>query len=303
MIIIPPYLKKGDIVGITCPAGFMTGEKLTTCIESLQSWGYKVVLGKTVGSNSTNYFSGSDEERTNDFQELLDNPEVKAILCGRGGYGSSRIIDQLNWKQFKKQPKWIIGFSDITVFHSHLYANYEIASIHGPMGAAFNNGGADNAYVQSLKKVLSGKKSPIEVTPKPLNRNGFGEGPLVGGNLSLMVHLIGTASEIKTKGRILFLEDLDEQIYHVDRMMLQLKRAGKLDKLVGLVIGGFSSMKDTERPFGKSVFETIADLVSEYKYPVCYDFPISHETANYAVKHGANYSLHVTDQGTKLFES
>lgn len=303
MITIPPYLKKGDLVGITCPAGYMSTEKLQTCINSLEQWGYQVKLGDTVGSSSTNYFSGTDAERAADFQAMLDDSEIKAILCGRGGYGSSRIIDQLNWKHFKKQPKWIIGFSDITVFHSHLYANYDVATIHGPMGSAFNNGGVDTPYVQSLRKLLSGKTPLIEVNAHSLNRNGFGEGPLVGGNLSLMVHLLGTSSEIKSKGRILFLEDLDEQIYHVDRMMLQLKRAGKLDKLAGLIIGGFSGMKDTEKPFGKSAFETIADLVEEYKYPVCYDFPISHETANYAVKHGANYSLHVTEQGTKLFES
>jgi muramoyltetrapeptide carboxypeptidase len=293
---IPGYLKKGDTIGIVAPAGFMAIEKMQACIEALDSWGYNVQMGATTHSSSHNYFSGTDEERLKDLQDMLDDRDIKAILCARGGYGMSRIIDDISFKKFKKHPKWIVGFSDITVLHSHLYSKYKIASLHAPMANAFNEGIENNPYLQSLKDALEGKPSHYETAAHALNRNGEAKGQLVGGNLSLLAHLIGTNSDLKTKGRILFLEDIGEYIYNIDRMMLQLKRSGKLKGLEGLIIGGFTDIKDTERPFGKTVYESIYEHVDEYKYPVCFEFPVSHGKENYALKVGMKYHLQVGER-------
>lgn len=302
MITIPPYLKAGDTIGIVCPAGYMPYEKAAVCINTLQEWGYKVKVGKTLGGNSVNYFSGTDAERLADFQLMLDDKEVKAILCGRGGYGVSRIINDIDFKHFKKHPKWIIGFSDITVFHAHIYSNYKIASIHSPMAGAFNDDGYKSEYVLSLRETLQGNAMQYACPPHEFNKTGKASGELVGGNLALLAHLIGSKSEIKTKNRILFIEDIGEYTYNIDRMMLQLKRAGKLDDLAGLVIGGFSDMKDTTRPFGKTVFEILHDIVKDYTYPICFDFPVSHDSRNYALKVGAEYELKVEESAVTLKE-
>jgi len=293
MTTIPPYLQKGDTIGITCPAGFMAAEKAQTCIDTLHEWGYNVMVGKTLGSNSRNYFSGSDEERADELQAMLDDDSINAILCGRGGYGLGRIIDQLDFTLFKKKPKWIIGFSDITVLHEHLYSNYKIATLHAPMAGAFNEGGADNEFVQSLKNAIEGKKAKYECATHAFNKRGEAVGELVGGNLTLLSHLIGTASEAKTKGRILFIEDTGELLYKIDRMLYQLKRSGKLHKLAGLIVGGFNDMTDTERPFGKTVYEIVQDIAGECDFPVCYNFPVSHSKENYALKVGVGYKLKV----------
>ncbi|MBC7848217.1 MAG: LD-carboxypeptidase [Chitinophagaceae bacterium] len=302
MIKTPAYLKAGDTIGLTCPAGYMSFDKASACIRMLEQWGYKVKMGNTLGSGSKNYFSGTDKERLTDFQNLLDDNEVKAILCARGGYGTSRIIDSIDFKQFAKYPKWIIGYSDITILHAHIYSNFKIASLHSPMAGAFNDAFITdeltgkrkvNEYINSLRNAIEGKKAKYSCTGHEFNRKGEAVGELVGGNLSLLIHLIGSESDMKTKGRILFLEDVGEQLYNVDRMFVQLKRAGKLDKLAGLIIGGFTDMKDTERPFGQSVYELIRDKLSDYSYPVCYDFPVSHDTENLALKVGVGYKLTV----------
>jgi muramoyltetrapeptide carboxypeptidase len=303
MITIPPYLKKGDTVGIVCPAGYMAIEKVQTCIQTLQDWGYQIKLGKTVGGDSVTYFSGTDEERLLDFQQILDDDEVKAVLCGRGGYGTGRIIDIVRFKKFKRNPKWIIGYSDITVLHSHLYSNYYISSLHSPMAGAFNDGGFSNEFVLSLKDALAGKPIHYQCAPNDFNRHGTAEGELVGGNLSLLAHLIGTESDVRTKGRLLFIEDVGEQLYNIDRMLHQLKRAGKLAKLEGLIVGGITDIKDTERPFGKPVEEIIWDIIKEYDYPVCFDFPVSHTDRNYALKVGVNYKLKVGKSKVTLEET
>jgi muramoyltetrapeptide carboxypeptidase len=300
MIKIPPYLKKGDTIGITCPAGFMAKEKAQPCIDILQRWGYQVMVGKTLGSNSANYFSGTDEERRDELQAMLDDVNINAILCGRGGYGVGRIIDQLDFTKFKKKPKWIIGFSDITVLHSHIYTSVKIASLHAPMAAAFNEG--ENEFIQSLQKALAGKKATYKLSTHPFNKTGTAIGELLGGNLSLLAHLTGTASDINTKNKILFIEDIGEQIYSIDRMLYQLKRNGKLDKLAGLIIGGFTDMKDTDRPFGKTVYEVIKEIISEYNYPVCFNFPVSHGKENYALKVGVKYNLEISTMQTRLLE-
>ena len=252
MSTLPKYLKEGDCIGMVCPAGFMDFEKAKTAIEVLREWGFQLKLGHTITSDSNNYFSGTDEERTRDLQEMLDNPEVKAIFCGRGGYGSSRIIDKLNFKKFRKHPKWVIGYSDITVLHSHIYSNFDIASLHAPMASSFADDEYLNPYVQSLRYALLGKQTYYETAPHPFNRLGKSKGDLIGGNLSLISHLMGTSSELCTKGRILFIEDIGEYLYSTDRMLVQLKRAGKFKKLAGLIVGGFTDSKRHSSPFWKN---------------------------------------------------
>jgi muramoyltetrapeptide carboxypeptidase len=299
---IPPYLKKGDTVGIVAPAGFMALDKMQTCIATLEDWGYKVQLGATTQSNSDTYFSGTDEERLKDLQAMMDDKSIKAILCARGGYGVSRIIDALNFKRFRKNPKWIIGYSDITVLHAHLLARYKTASLHAPMAAAFNEGEGVYQYIQSIKAALEGTAVEYECAAHEFNQTGEAKGELVGGNLTLLVHLIGTPSDIRTKGKILFLEDVGEYLYNIDRMLLQLKRAGKLNGLAGLMIGGFTDNKDTERPFGKTAYQIIHDQLKGYKYPICFGFPVSHEAENYALKIGVMHRLQVSKSGVVLKE-
>lgn len=284
------------------PAGFMPVDNMQACIETLDSWGYNVEMGETTHSQSETYFSGTDEERLNDLQQMLDNKRMAAILFARGGYGTSRIVDRLSFKKFKKHPKWLIGFSDITVLHAHLHSNYKIASLHAPMAAAFNDGEAENPYIQSLRKALEGGKAVYECSGGPYNHPGKAEGELVGGNLALLAHLIGTSSDIETKNKILFLEDVGEYLYNIDRMLLQLKRAGKLEKLAGLIIGGFTDCKDTERPFGKEVHEIIHEQVKEYEYPICFGFPVGHQNENLALKVGGSYKLTVEEVNVTLSE-
>jgi muramoyltetrapeptide carboxypeptidase len=302
MIQIPAYLKKGDTIGITCPAGYMATEQAQTCIDTLQHWGFEVMVGKTLGSSSANYFSGTDEERLFELQAMLDSEHIHAILCGRGGYGVSRIIDKIDFTKFKKNPKWVIGYSDITVLHSHIHSNLKIASLHSPMAAAFNDGVEGNEFIGSLRKAITGKKARYRSGIYSFNKAGKATGELVGGNLALLANMIGTASDIKTKNKILFIEDIGEYIYSTDRMLLQLKRSGKLDKLAGLVVGGFTDTKDTERPFGKTVYQAIHDVVKEYDYPVCFNFPVGHAKENYALKVGVEYELNVTGRTVSLSE-
>ncbi len=301
MLIIPPYLKKGDSIAITCPAGYMPAQKAQNCINRLQSWGFDVMIGKTLGSNSPTYFSGTDEERLGELQAMLDEPSIKAILFGRGGYGMGRIIDQLDFKKFVRNPKWLVGFSDITVLHTHIFNNYGIATLHAPMAAAFNEPQAE--YILSLKKALLGKKAKYDCAPFPLNKKGKATGQLVGGNLALLAHVTGTKSDFKTNNRLLFIEDTGEYLYSIDRMMQQLKRSGKLKNLAGLIFGGFTDMKDTDRHFGKTIEELLLDVVKEYNFPVCFNFPVSHGLQNYALKIGATFELKVSPARVSLKEA
>jgi muramoyltetrapeptide carboxypeptidase len=301
MLIVPPYLKPGSTIGIVCPAGYMPVERAQVCIDTLQSWGFQVKVGKTLGGSSTNYFSGTDEERLQDFQQTLDDDSVNAVLCARGGYGVGRIIDRIDFRKFKKNPKWIIGYSDVTILLAHIYSKYKIAGLHSPMAGAFNDG-ADNEFILSLKHLLTGGIANYAYAPHPYNHQGKAEGVLVGGNLSLLVNISGTASDIKTKGKILFLEDVGEYLYNVDRMFRHLKRTGKLDKLAGLIIGGFTDMKDTERPYGKPVYDIIHEVTSEYDYPVCFGFPVSHEKENFALKTGVTHRLIIGNDKVRLKE-
>ena len=296
----PTYLKPGDTIAIVCPAGFLPAAKAKACINTLKKWGFKVTKGKTLGGKSKNYFSGSFEERLADLQNQIDDPSINAILCGRGGYGTTHLLDHIDWKKFKKNPKWIIGFSDITILHTYLLTEIGVAGIHGPMANAFNEDNGINRYTLSLKDSLEGK--PVHYTAKPHAQNKYGKAtaPVVGGNLSLLAHAVGTNADVDTRGKILFIEDVGEQLYNVERMLLQLKRAGKLSKLKGLVVGGFTSNKDTDRPFGKNMEQVIYDVVREFKFPICFGFPISHEKENVAIIVGGMYGLDVSVHGTTL---
>ena len=303
MPILPPFLKPGDTIAITCPAGFMPREKAQACIDALQAWGFRVVIGATVGGESSNYFAGTDRERMADLQGFLDDPQVKAILFGRGGYGLSRIIDDIDFTSFKATPKWLIGFSDITVLHAHVFTNYNITSLHAPMAGAFNEDDAASPGVLSLRHALTGLPAAYNCPPSFFNRNGRATAPLIGGNLALLAHLVGSPSDPDTTGKLLFLEDVGEYRYNVDRMLRQLRRSSKLAHLAGLIIGGFTEMKDTTRPFGATVEEIILDVVGDYYYPVCFGFPISHGKENVALKIGVTHTLSIDTEGTSLLEA
>lgn len=304
-MLIPPYLKKGNTIAITCPSGYLEKSKIEHAVQTFGSWGMKVIVGKTVGSNSTNYFSGTDEERWEELQCYLDDDNIHAVIMGRGGYGMSRIIDRLNFRKFKKHPKWICGFSDITLLHNHLQSRLKIASIHGPMCAAYiPKGGYDPGRIaDAVRKMLTGKKNinyPIPL--HPANRAGKAEGILVGGNLAMITHGIGSPSEIQTKGNILFLEDIGEHLYKIDRMLLQLKRAGLLDHLAGVILGQFSDSEDTTRPFGSDLETILSAHFAAYDYPVCRGFPAGHDNENFPLKFGSRHRLIITKRNISFKE-
>lgn len=293
------YLKEGSVVGITSPAGYVSHERVAYAVSVLEKWGFRVIMGETIGKEH-HYFSGTDEDRLFDLQEMLNNPKIDAILMGRGGYGLSRIIDGLQFEAFLHKPKWICGFSDITVLHSHLEALYQVPTLHSPMCGAYKPGNEAEPWMQQFHAALTGASFTYPVVQSPYNRRGQAEGVLTGGNLSLLTHLMGSASEVNTNGKILFLEDIGEHLYKIDRMMLTLKRAGKLDNLKGLIFGGFTEMEDTTRPFGQTIEEILWDKVKEYKYPVCFNFPCGHQEINYTLCLGMEHRLTVDNAGGRL---
>lgn len=297
-MIRPPYLKAGDTVAIVSTARKVSKFEIKPAIDLLKSWGLEVQTGKNLFKDQ-NQFAGSDEERAGDLQRAINNKNVHAILFARGGYGTVRIIDAIEWKKFVKQPKWMIGYSDITVIHSHIHKNCDVQTLHAPM--SLNIPKLSVPCLQVLKETLFGKHlrySSSKQLPQleKLNRKGKAKGQLVGGNLSLIYSLAGTPSDIDTKGKILFLEDLDEYLYHIDRMMMNLKRTGKLSGLAGLIVGGMTEMKDNPIPFGKTAEEIIHDTVKEYNYPVVYGFPAGHIPNNYPLVFGREATLNVTDK-------
>ncbi len=288
----PSFLKPGDTIGIVAPARKISMEELKPAIEIFEKWGMKVKLGKNIYAID-NQYAGSDEERCADFQKMLDDSELKAIIAARGGYGIVRIIDKLDFSGFIKHPKWIAGYSDVTVLHSHIHKHFGIETLHCTMPISF----AKNIEsVTLLKQALFGEQFSYKIDAHPMNRNGEAEGELLGGNLSLLYALAATPSDLNTDGKILFLEDLDEYLYHIDRMMMQLKRSGKLSKLKGLVLGGFTEMKDNTVPFGKTAEEIIIDAVKEYNYPVCFNFPAGHGEKNFPLYLGRKVQISVQEK-------
>ncbi len=300
--IFPPSLKPGDTVGILCPSGYMAPERILSCMATLKSWGFRVKVGKTVGGHSSNYFSGTDRERLDDLQDMLDDENIMAILFGRGGYGLSRILEHISFKKFRRSPKWIMGYSDITLLHAYIYSNYDIVTAHSPMAGAFPEPGLENPYIQSIRSVLNGDKMQYSCDPHVFNRKGEMEGILMGGNLTLLAHAVGGPADFKTKGLILFLEDIGEYLYNMDRMLHQLKAAGKFQKPAAVILGSFTDMKDTERPFGQNAYEIIRDCLSEFDYPLCFGFPVGHVKENFALKCGAAYRLKVSKESVLLEE-
>ncbi|SEA30568.1 muramoyltetrapeptide carboxypeptidase [Arachidicoccus rhizosphaerae] len=297
----PAALKKNDLIAMIGPSGYLDPGKITDCLQTLQQWGYQVMVDpETVGVYRGNYFAGSDLERTEAMQRALDNPDVKAILCARGGYGMSRIIDQLDFKKFKKHPKWIIGFSDITLLHLHLNRRVKISSLHAPMAAAFMKS-EDTSYLLYLQKALKGSLSQYKFSPQPDNNTGHVTGELIGGNLCLLAHSVGSPSEPDVKGKILFIEDVGEHFYTIDRFLWQLKRAGWMDKIAALLVGDFSTTKDTTQPFGKSMEQIIKDVIPQ-GLPVAFHIPVGHQPANITLKCGVQYDLNIGKKSVILKE-
>ena len=296
IMITPPYLQKGDTVAIVATARKHLNDDLKLAKEFLENWGLKTVVGSSIGLDK-NQLAGTDEQRAADFQSQLDNPNIKAIWCVRGGYGTVRMLDLLDFSKFKQNPKWIIGFSDVTVLHSHLNT-MGFQSIHGMMPVSIPR--ATPEAKESLRKALFGESLSYTIPFDKMNKLGTAKGQLVGGNLSILYSLFGSESAIDCTDKILFLEDLDEYLYHIDRMMMNLKRNGCLESLKGIVIGSMTKMNDNDIPWGKSALEIIQDITKEYKIPVIYNFPAGHIADNRALIFGSQVSLEVSVQGSKL---
>lgn len=306
-VIIPPYLKKGDCIGITSPAGYITQDEIKPAVQLMESWGFTVKTGDTIGKRSFT-FGGTDKERTDDLQRMLDDKNIKAIMCARGGYGAVRIIDKLQWTKFREHPKWIIGFSDITVLHSHINRNLGIATIHSKMCNSFPDDWSKAEPVQaetilSIKKALTGEKMRYTIAANTANRTGVAKATVVGGNLKTIESLAASASDISTNGKILFVEDTGEYLYSIDRMFWNLERSGKLSRLKGLIIGGFKiKVDDTGDEFGKTVQDIVMEKINKYSYPVCFDFPVGHQKNNFAIKCGVMHQLSVNKNESTLIE-
>ena len=304
-MIRPPYLKAGDTVVIVSTARKVSKFEIKPAIDLLKSWGLEVQTGKNLFKED-HQFAGTDEDRAGDLQRALNNKNVQAVLFARGGYGTTRVIDAIDWKKFIKQPKWLIGYSDITVVHSHVHRHCGIQTLHGPM--SLNLGKLSPQCLSVLKETLFGQtlrysSSKQQPHLEKLNRKGKAKGRLVGGNLSILYSQAATPSDIDTAGKILFLEDLDEYLYHIDRMMMNLKRSGKLKDLAGLIVGGMTEMKDNTIPFGKTAEEIIHDAVKEYTYPVVYGFPAGHIPNNYPMILGSEVTLNVTEKMELTFHN
>lgn len=304
----PPYLKPGDCIGITSPAGYITQPELEPAIQQIKSWGYTIKTGNTIGRRD-NTFGGTDTERAADFQQMLDDDRIKAILCARGGYGCVRIIDRLKWDKFRQKPKWIIGFSDVTVIHAHLNRQLQTASIHSKMCNSFPAVWAQADAVQaatilSIRDVLQGQKMQYTAPVNASNRAGVARGELIGGNLKCLESVAGSLSSPDTAGKILFVEDTGEYLYSIDRMFWNLQRSGKLDRLAALIVGGFRiKADDPGEEFGRTLEEIVIDKVKKYSYPVCFDFPVGHQKNNFALKCGFRHQLTVDAAGSTLIEA
>ena len=291
-MIIPPKLKIGDTIGIVSTARKISLDELTPAIDIIKSWGLQIKLGANL-FEEYHQFSGTIAQRTSDLQTMIDDDSINAILCARGGYGTVQIIDQINFTELKKNPKWIIGYSDITILHSHLN-NLDIASLHASMPINFSTNSSQSLV--SLKKSLFEFTSPIEIPSHPFNKLGVAEGEIIGGNLSILYSLLGSKSDINTSGKILFIEDLDEYLYHIDRMIMSLKRNEKLNQLKGMIVGGMNDMNDNKIPFGKTAEQIIFDYTKDYTFPICFNFPAGHLQDNRTIILGAKSKLEITER-------
>lgn len=290
MNVIPPFLKPGDTIVIIATARKISKEEIQPAKEIFESWGLKVEISQDL-FEAENQFAGSDDKRTQQLQWAISHPTAKAIICARGGYGTMRILDKAYFSSLTAQPKWLIGFSDITALHCHLSQLEHVASIHAPMCSTIKDSTAEAK--QSLQDVLFGNGVNYQFDAHPLNKKGETEGELTGGNLSLLYALKGTQHFPDMAGKILFIEDLDEQLYHIDRMMLSLKMSGVLSRLKGIMVGGFTDMKDNVIPFGKTAEEIILEHTSSYLYPICFGFPAGHIKDNRALMMGVKGKLSV----------
>ncbi len=295
-MIFPSLLKSGDKIAIVSPAGKLQSNDLVGATNILSSWGLQVVLGDHV-YDSDNYFAGKDEVRLKDIQQAFDDPSIMAVLCGRGGYGITRIIEKIDLKSISAKPKWVIGFSDITALHLKL-VRHKIASIHGPLATSFANG-TEQVTINSLQSLLFSGVSKLTAKQGSI-RSGAVTAPLTGGNLSLILDSLGTADEIDTKNKILFIEEIGEKTYKIDRMFQQLLRAGKLENLAGLVIGHFSQIDNQSSPFGDSWQEVITNIVDSYSYPLAFGFGFGHEPENSALVMGGLYKLKVNSEQSTI---
>lgn len=303
-MLTPPYLKKGDTIVMIAPAGILKNKKevLDKAKTLVESWGLKFVYGTNI-FNQNNHFAGTDEERSQDFQKALDNPNIKAIWCGRGGYGSVRVLDKLDYTKFKENPKWVIGYSDITAFHSHFH-KLNIETLHAMMGTSMQDKPEDiPETISSFKKALFGEKLNYTIDASKYNRKGTATGVLVGGNISLLASMLGSKSQISTDGKILFIEEIGEYKYSIDRMLQSLKRAGSFDNLKGLIVGDISKIKPNTTLWGSSIEQLIFDVVKEYDFPVLFGFPAGHEPDNRALIFGREINLDVkSNQSTVSFK-
>lgn len=291
-MIRPRYLRQGDVIGVVAPAGSLLQREIESALDLIRSWGLQVKPGKHLFKKKGS-FAGSDDQRFDDLQSMLDSADIQAVLCARGGYGTLRIIDRLNFEGFKRHPKWLVGYSDITILHSALQlAGFE--SIHGAMPRIVSPAEPDLVSFDSLRAMLFGETGEYSLPPHHLNRKGSAEGILTGGNLSVLHSMAGTPFDIDTAGKILFIEDVGEYLYHVDRMMMNLKLRGRLSGLAGLIIGDMTDMKSSPSGYRTPAFKIINDAVAGYDYPVIYAFPAGHATPNLALPFGRNVSLTVT---------
>lgn len=298
-MIIPPYLQPGDTIGIVAPARKISLEELQFSINWLENKEFRVVFAPNLFAEE-HQFAGSDEIRRQSFQAMIDNPNIKAILSARGGYGSARIIDKIDFSHFHENPKWLCGYSDFTVFHSHLASQNISASLHSTMPISMCEETLDNC--NALFDALTGKKMELDGHNHPYNQYGTSVGKIVGGNLSIIYSMLGSSSDINTNGAILFLEDLDEYLYHIDRMIVALKRARKFEHLAGLIVGGMSDMHDNTIPFGHTAEEIIKEHCQEYDFPIAFNIPVGHSKDNKTLKLGVSSKLIVSSNGWILKE-